>query len=175
MRVRGGPSAEGSPRGVWGDRGVLFSLLSLKFYFPASPALEGAFWKLPASPASRSRGSFAVIRGNQGAGAAAQTPTQPPGRTQEGVGFLSLGCLLPLSVFHIFTRMPCRISMLGTGKVLRRFLSQKAFCYLWCEGLMASGKLVGTFSGLAVFITTIFFPPSPSRIFLRTLVPFVMI
>lgn len=55
--------------------------------------------------------------------------------------------------------------MLGTGKVRSRFLRQKAFCYLGCEGLTASGKLVGTFSGLAALITTIFFPFPISDLF----------
>lgn len=146
-----GSRGEGLPRGVWGTAGAHFPLLPLKFYLPpASPALEGGFWKLPASPVCplpRLLRSYSEELGGGGSRAdPLATSTLPPGRVQAGVGFCCVySCTRAFLIF--FTPIIiCGISILGTGGFSAAFLSEKAFCYLWCEGGdLASGKLVGAF------------------------------
>lgn len=174
---------EGFPRGgvtprSLGDRGgplppPAFKVLSSsRLPSPRGRLLEAA--RVPVCPLPRLLRSYSEELGGGGSRAdPLATSTLPPGRVQAGVGFCCVySCTRAFLIF--FTPIIiCGISILGTGGFSAAFLSEKAFCYLWCEGGdLASGKLVGAFR---VRLSLLRSPPPPSLIFLRTLMPCVVI
>lgn len=115
VRVRGGPYAEGSPRGARGDRGGPLSLPVLKVLSPCLPGPGGRPLEAAGAPSSRSRGSFAVSRKKLGGGGSRPDP-RPACRASPGGGRVRVAAFPPaLERFEHFNTSCLRNFHVGHG------------------------------------------------------------